>query len=230
MPVILSAIIGALGFYDFGSGSFSVSTLTWIPLQAYLLAIFPGGIIVPGAVAALSGPRTRRARVRRLVVWWLRFGLLAEVSVLAAQEGRFRERYLFVLMPLVAVSFFLYLKRGRPHGRLVLVVAAALAGAAAYLPATRYSDGAYTFDSESMVAVNWLQNHTTTTTAGLIVTLGTTLGALLALLTRRRLVAGIAVPVAIAISVLITIPTMSWDIEAHKRGGPTRVGGPSGRS
>jgi hypothetical protein len=69
-----------------------------------------------------------------------------------------------------------------------------------------------------MVAVNWLQNHTSTTTAGLIVTLGTTVGAILALLTRRRLVAGIALPVAIAISVLITIPTMSWDIRAHQTG------------
>jgi hypothetical protein len=215
-PVILSAVIGALGFYDFGSGSFSFATLTWIPLQAYLLAVFTGGIIVPGAVAALFRPRERAERAFALVVSVVAVGLLGEVSVLAAQEGRLRERYLFILLPLTAVSFFMYLKRGRPHGRIVLIVAAALAGAAAYLPATRYSADAYTFDSESMVAVNWLQNHTTTTVAGLIVALGTTIGAALALLTGRRIVAGVALPVAVAISVLITIPTMSWDIRAHQ--------------
>jgi hypothetical protein len=215
-PVVISAVVGALGFYDFSSGSFSWSTLTWMPLQAYLLAGFASVIIVPGAVAALVGCRTRAERAFALVVSVVAVGLLAEVSVLAAQEGRFRERYLFILLPLAAVSFFMYLKRGRPHRRLVLVVAAALAAAAAYLPVTRYSKEAYTFDSESMIAVNWLQNHTTTTIAGLIVALGTTLGAALALLTGRRLVAGIALPVAITISVLITIPTIRWDIRTHQ--------------
>jgi hypothetical protein len=217
VPVILSAGIGALGFYNFSSGSFSWSTLTWIPLQAYLLAIFAGGVIVPGAVAALIRPRQRAERAFALVVSVVAVGILAEVSVIAAQEGRFRERYLFVLSPLVAVSFFLYLKRGRPHGRLVFALAAALAGAAAYLPVTRYSKAALSYDSESMVAVNWLQGHTSTTAAGLIVAVGMTIGAALALLTRFRSVAFLGLPVAIAVSILITIPTMQFDIKTHAR-------------
>lgn len=215
-PVFFSALVAGFGFYDFKRSSFSLSTFTWIPLQAYLLAGVAGAIIVPGAVAGLIRPRERSERAFALVVTAVTIGLLAEVSVLSAQEGRFRERYLFVLLPLVAVSFFVYLKRGRPHGRLVLVVAAALAGAAAYLPVTRYSKDALSFDSESMVAAHWLQTHTSTTTAGLIIAIGITIGSALALLTGRRLVAGIGVPVAIAISVLITIPTMQWDIATHQ--------------
>jgi hypothetical protein len=214
-PVFLGAVIGAFGFYDFGRNSVSLSTLTWMPLQAYLLASLAGAIIVPGAVAALVRPRTRPERAFALVVSVVAIGLLAEVSVFSAQEGRFRERYLFVLLPLAAVSFFLYLKRGRPHRRLVLVVAAALAGAAAYLPATRYTDDAVSYDSQSIIAVAWLENHASATIAGLIVAIGTTIGAALALLTARRLVANIGVPVAIAISVLITIPTIKLDLRTH---------------
>ena len=214
-PVFLSAVIGALGFYNFSRGSFSLSVFTWMPLQAYLLAGLAGAIIVPGAVAALVRPHTRTERAFALVVSVVAIGLLAEVSVFSAQEGRFRERYLFVLLPLAAVSFFLYLKRGRPNGRLVLVIAAALAGAAAYLPATRYTKEAVAYDSQSIIAVAWLQNHATTTIAGLIVAVGTTIGAALALLTGRRLVAHIGVPVAIAISVLVTIPTVQWDLRTH---------------
>jgi hypothetical protein len=217
-PVFLGAVVGAAGYYQFGRGSFSISTLTWIPLQAYLLAGITGAIIVPGAVAGLVRPRDRAERAFAIVVPVFAISLLAEVSVLSAIEGRFRERYLFVLLPLVAVSFFMYLKRGRPHGRLVLVIAAALTGAAAYLPVTRYSKHAVSYDSESMIAVSWLQTHTTTTIAGLIVAIGITVGSALALLTGRRLVAGLAVPLAVAVSVLITIQTTRWDIETH----PTR--------
>jgi hypothetical protein len=215
-PVFLGAMVGAFGYYSFGRGSFSMSTLTWIPLQAYLLAGLTGAIIVPGAVAALVRPRERAERAFALVVSVFAICLLAETSVPAAQEGRFRERYLFVLLPLAAVSFFMYLKRGRPHARLVFVIAAALAAAAAYLPVTRYSKQAVSYDSESMIGVSWLQNHTSTTTAGLVIAVGLTLGAVLALLTGRRIVAGIAVPVAIVISVLITIPTTQWDIDTHQ--------------
>jgi hypothetical protein len=122
------------------------------------------------------------------------------------------------LLPLVVVSFFNYLKRGRPYGRVVLVIAAALAGAAAYLPMTRYSKEAVSYDSESMIAVSWLQGHTSTTIAGLVVAVGITLGAALALLTGRRLVAGLAVPVAIAVSILVTIPATQWDLKTHQTG------------
>jgi len=66
-----------------------------------------------------------------------------------------------------------------------------------------------------MIAVNWLQSHTSTTMAGLIVALGITIGSVLGLLTAHRLVAGLAVPAAIAIAAVITIQTTRWDIETH---------------
>jgi hypothetical protein len=67
-----------------------------------------------------------------------------------------------------------------------------------------------------MIAVSWLQAHTSATTAGLVIAVGITLGAALALLTARRLIAGFAVPAAIAVSALITIPTTQWDIDTHQ--------------
>jgi hypothetical protein len=216
-PVFLGAVVGALGYYKFSGGSVSLSTLTWMPLQAYLLAGMTGALIVPGAVAGLLGPRARAERAFAIVVSVFTVGLLAEVSVLSAREGRFRERYLFVLLPLAAISFFMYLKRGRPHRRLVFAVAAALAGAAAYLPVTRYSKQATSYDSQSMIAVNWLQSHTSTTIAGLVIAVGITSGAALALLTGRRLIAATALPVAIAVSVLMTVPAMQWDLRTHQK-------------
>lgn len=215
-PAALGAVAAEVGFYDFHRHGFSLSVLTWVPLQAYLLAGITGAIIVPGAVAALVRPRERSHRAFALVISVFTVGLLAEASIPAAQEGRFRERYVFVLLPLAAVSFFVYLQRGRPHTRLVLAVAAALAGAAAYLPVTRYSKDAIVFDTQSMVAAAWLQGHASATLTGLVVAVGITVGAALALLTGRRVVAGMAVPVAIAVSVLITIPATQFDMHIHR--------------
>jgi hypothetical protein len=81
---------------------------------------------------------------------------------------------------------------------------------------TRYSKQALSYDAQSMIGVFWLQSHTSATIAGLVVAIGITIGAALALLTGRRLVAAIAVPVAIAVSVLITIPATQWDLHIHQ--------------
>ena len=112
----------------------------------------------------------------------------------------------------------MYLQRGRPHGRLVLVVAAALAGAAAYLPVTRYSKDAISYDSQSIIAVKLAAGPDLDDRRRTRVAIGITIGAAARAAHRRRLVAGIALPVAIAISVLITIPTIQWDIKTHGRG------------
>lgn len=214
-PVVLAVVVGVLSFYKFRTGSFSTATVTWIPLQAFLLAGITGGVIVPGAVAALVRPHERAHRAFAMMAAPFALALLAEASVYAGQQGRLKERYLFALLPLLAVSFFLYLKRGRPHRLLVLAVAAAMAGAAAYFPVTRFSTDAPLFDSQSLIAVHWLQYAATSTGAALIVTVGLTVGSALALLTGRRAVAVAAVPVAIALSVLISIPAIRLDTFLH---------------
>jgi hypothetical protein len=215
-PAVVGALIGALGYYQVGRSSFSLQTLTWIPLQGYLVAALTGGVLVPGAVAAVIRPRERQHRAFALVVSVVAIGLLAEASGPGAEEGRFKERYLFVLLPLLAVSFFVYLRRGRPHKWVVLGVAAALAGAAAYLPVTRYAKGAEIYDAQSMIVVKLLQGATSATAAALVVAGMITVGAALALLTGRRLVAAAAVPIAIAVSLLITVPSMRFDIGHHQ--------------
>lgn len=214
-PVVVAVVVGVLSFYKFRAGSFSTATLTWIPLQAFLLAGITGAVIVPGAVAAVVRPRERAHRAFAMMTAPFALGLLAEASVYAGQQGRLKERYLFALLPLLTVSFFLYLKRGRPHRLLVLAVAAAMAGAAAYFPVTRFSGDAPLFDSQSLIAVHWLQYTATSTGAALIVTIGLTAGSLLALLTGRRVVAVAAVPVAIVLSVLISIPATKLDTFLH---------------
>jgi hypothetical protein len=45
-PAVVGALIGALGYYQVGRSSFSLQTLTWIPLQGYLVAALTGGVLV----------------------------------------------------------------------------------------------------------------------------------------------------------------------------------------
>jgi hypothetical protein len=189
-----------------------MATVTWIPLQAFLVAAIAGTAIVPGAVAALLRPASRVQTAFSAVTLVLVIALLAESSVSAGAEGRFKERYLFALVPLVALAFGMYVRNRKSHRWIVIAVAGAIIVAAAWLPISGYDHVAPAYDSQSMNAAWLLQNHLGSGQASLVVALLITAGAVIAMLIALRPALSIvALPTSIALAAVITVAAIHVD-------------------
>lgn len=175
-PAGLVVLIGSLGYYRIGGKSFDPAIASWIPLEGFLLTIAAGVVIVPGAIAGIIRPGERRRAAFGALGSAFALMLMTEVSVFAAQEGQFRERYLFAILPLVPLAFGIYLERRRPHRDVVLAVSAALALAAMRLPLSQYVTGARFYDSQTLIAAEWLQDHWSAGSSSLLLALLITAG------------------------------------------------------
>jgi hypothetical protein len=212
LPVAAGVVVAATGFYsDAPAAAFHPAVLTWIPLQAFMLALVAGVFMVPGAVAGLirpgAGPRLAFALMTTLTA----ILLLVQASVFAASVGYFKERYLFALLPLIPLAFGIYLERGKPHRRVVYGVAAAIAVAAARLPISSYTGGIGHFDPQSLIAAAWLQGRTTPGTGSLLIAIGATLAAIAAVALVFRGSGWIAVSFAIVLALGITAAAIHVD-------------------
>ncbi|HEY3922475.1 MAG TPA: hypothetical protein VGL76_10220 [Gaiellaceae bacterium] len=179
VPVVLIAVIGGVGYY-FARGSQGLHLHTlgvghWMVLQAFLLTIEAGVIVIPGAIAAMLRPSGLRETAFAVFVGALCLLTLALASNWAAASGRFKARYLFELLPLLAIAFGLYLRR-RPLKLLVISSCVVIAGALALLPLSRYTAAAYKTDSQFLFGVWFLERHLGSGSASLVVALGATLG------------------------------------------------------
>jgi hypothetical protein len=99
--------------------------LTWMALQCCLLSVTAGVAIVPGAVAALLRPNGRAEKAFAVFAGVFIVLVLAEASQFAAAEGRYKERYLLTIVPLLAIAFGMYLRGRRPNRLIVLAVGCA---------------------------------------------------------------------------------------------------------
>ena len=129
----------------------------------------------------------------------------------AASVGYFKERYLFVLLPLIPLAFGIYLERGKPHRRVVFGLAAAIVIAAARLPISGYTAGIGHFDPQSLIAAAWLEGRTTPGTGSLLIAIGATLAAIAAVALVFRGPGWIAVSFAIVVALGITAAAIQVD-------------------
>src|SRR5436190_11415402 len=123
-----------------------------------LLAYSGGWVIIPGALAglafALFRPRTRPELAFAATTVLLAAALLLEAAQIADTDSqRFQERYLFTLVPLLAVAFGLYVKRGLPGRIPVGLLSAALLLLAARVPLSGYAAAHNKDDSPTLWAV-----------------------------------------------------------------------------
>jgi hypothetical protein len=117
------------GVYAGGAkGHWAAATvLAWIAKDAMLLAYTAGWVIVPGALAGLFSARTRVERAFAAFVGLLAGALLVQAGWIAGiDRPRFEERYLMVLVPLLAMAFVIWARRGAPRKLLVVVASCAL--------------------------------------------------------------------------------------------------------
>ena len=162
-PLALAAAVGPrrlLGYYS-GVADLHVKPgeiAHWLGTDAMLLAYVVGFAFVPGAVAgvisALWRPRSREECGLAALSVGLLLGLFAEAALYATNgSGRFQERYLMVLLPLVFPAFWLWLQRGRP-GRLAVALAAlGLLALSARVPLSGYTVGDSKQDSPFLMGV-----------------------------------------------------------------------------
>ncbi len=155
--------------------------LRWAGLDLVLLSLAGGIVLVPGAIVALTRTRDRRDRALAALVVPFATAVMLEAAIYASNgSDQFKERYLFVLLPLLPVAFGVYLRQGRPAPWVVSGVAAAIAVATASLSLTSYASGFGYGDSPLLWAFVELERLIGVPVASLTVTLCAALAAGLA--------------------------------------------------
>ena len=176
-----------LGFYrgvDFTH--FGSSFLRWAVLDLLFLALAGGVAIVPGALLGLRGCRDRGERAFAFLVVPFALALMVEAAVYAGNgSDRFKERYLFMILPLLPIAFGLYQRRQRPGRTAVAVLAIAIAIGATLLPLASYARGEGFDDSPFLGAYLDLRWHLGSHPAALLVVCLAWVGAILAIVASR---------------------------------------------
>jgi len=218
VPAAVGGVLAFTGYYSIGSESFRGAMLTWIPLQAFLLSAIAGSMLVPGAVAAILRPTNRTQCAFSWVATVMVALTFLQASVPGAAEGRFKERYLLALLPLVGLAFAVYLRNGRPHRWIVLVVSAALIGAAAQLPLSAYNTFAPFYDAQSLTASWLLEQHLGASGSSALIAIFTSFAALLAIvISLRRRLGVVALPIALVWLLVATAGATYVDIHDNYR-------------
>ena len=209
-PAALFAVFGQerlLGVYAHARHALHpVAILQWVARDAMLLAYSCGWVIVPGALVGLTYALVRgrsRAELGFAVTTIVLAGaLLLEASQIADTDSqRFQERYLFMLVPLLAIAFGLYVQRGLPQAVPVALVAAGLLLIAARIPLSGYAAAHNKDDSPTLWAVLRLESFVTTGNGALTVALvAAALSGLAALVGARTLRGGAAVALLAAVA------------------------------
>jgi Dolichyl-phosphate-mannose-protein mannosyltransferase len=176
-----------LGFYDgVDFTHFGSSFARWAVLDLLFLALAGGAAMVPGAVLGLRGCRDRGERAFAFLVVPFALALMVEAAIYAGDgSDRFKERYLFMMLPLLPIAFGLYQKRHRPGRSAVAVLALAIAIGATLLPLASYARGEGFDDSPFLGAYLELQWLVGSHPAGVLVACLAWLGAILAIVASR---------------------------------------------
>lgn len=136
----------ALGYYegvlDLDVGALSVTR--WFGSDLMLLAYVSGWVLVPGAllglVLAFWRPRSPEELSFAALASFFSLAVLFEAAVYAASgANRVQERYFFYAVPLVALAFGLYARRGWPHRVAFALLAGTLVALSARVPLAGYS-------------------------------------------------------------------------------------------
>jgi hypothetical protein len=193
--------------------------LGWIGRDLFLLVYSSGWVLVPGALVALglglARPRSRFESAFATVFVVLALGLLLEAAQIADTDShRYAERYLFALLPLVAVAFGRYVTLGLPGRLPVALLSTVLVALSAHVPLAGYAAAHNRDDSPTLFAVIRLTSLVNgTALASFVVAAGAALLSLLAfaLPFRPRLGSAVALGAAIAATLALSVGATSFD-------------------
>ncbi len=217
--VVIAAGSGTMGRYS-AATSFRPSgpALHWLPSSAVLLTLAAGAALVPGAAAWLVGRHGHSGLQRRAfahaTLALLAF-LLAVSALMTVETGsdRFFERYLLIMIPLLALAFSCWVEDGRPGRWIAVAVAVAAVITLARSPLSTFTAAQGAVDSPLLLAVRGFQGTVGVANASALVALVGTIALLAGLwpvFARGR--GGIA---AAAVASLVLLAAVS--IEAHQQ-------------
>jgi hypothetical protein len=225
-PAVLFATFGSdrvLGVYASGDHAIHAgSILHWIGRETMLLAYSGGWAIVPGALAglavALFRPRGRAELAFAVTAVLLAGALLLEAAQIADTDSqRFQERYLFALVPLLAVAFGLYVRRGLPGRIPVGLFSAAMLLLAARVPLSGYAAAHNKDDSPTLWAVLRLEGLISVGNGALAVALvAAALSGVAALVAFRKIPAAVALAAAVACGCALSAGASSFDTRTSR--------------
>ncbi|HSC73661.1 MAG TPA: hypothetical protein VLB89_05805, partial [Gaiellaceae bacterium] len=220
-PAILFATLGSqrvLGVYSHGDHAVHLGSLTrWMGRETMLLAYAGGWVLIPGALVGLVLATVRpwrRADLAFAVTTFLLAGaLLLEAAQIADTDSqRFQERYLFTLVPLLAIAFGLYVKRGLPWRIPVGLCSAALLLLAARVPLSGYAAAHNKDDSPTLWAVLRFEALVSVGNGALAIALvAAALSGIAALVAFRKLPPALAVVSALAACCALSAGASSYD-------------------
>jgi hypothetical protein len=154
-------VVAGLGYYS-GVAGFDVDPgglAHWLATDAMLLAYAAGWLIVPGALVGLALARERVERAFAGFTVILGVGLFIEAALYATNAsvgpgGRFQERYLFTLAPLLVLAFGLSLRHGGRARGAIALIAVGLIAVSARVPLSGYTDVHGRQDSPFLIGVH----------------------------------------------------------------------------
>jgi hypothetical protein len=225
-PVLLLATLGSarvFGVYANGNHAVHpVSILHWVGRATMLLTYSAGWAIVPGALAglavALFRSRGRTELAFAVTTLVLACGLLLEAAQIADTDSqRFQERYLFTLVPLLAVAFGLYVKRGLPGRIPVGLLSAGLLLLAARVPLSGYAAAHNKDDSPTLWAVLRFEGLTSVGNGSLAIALvAAVLSVLVALVAFRKVPAALALVAAVIACCAMSAGASAFDARTSR--------------
>jgi hypothetical protein len=222
LPVLLVLARGpshVLGYYSsvLHPGAHPLQTAGSLGRNALVLAYASGWILVPGAllglVLSVARPRSRVELAFGAFASSLVLVLLLEAS-LFGEPAKVQERYVFYVVPLLAIAFCLYGSRGWPLRRAHALLAAGLILLGATVTLAGWAQPTTADHSLFLHAVEWLERHLTAGTAS-VVTGGAAIGlaaVLLGLLLRPQRATAIVLAVAAAVCTASYAGAVAFDV------------------
>jgi Dolichyl-phosphate-mannose-protein mannosyltransferase len=154
-------VVAGLGYYS-GITGFDIDPggiAHWLSTDAMLLAYAVGWLIVPGALVGLALARGRVERAFAAFTVVFAAGLFVEAALYATNAsvgpgGRFQERYLFTLAPLLVLAFGLSLRHGGRARGAVALIAVGMIAVSARVPLSGYTDVHGRQDSPFLIGIH----------------------------------------------------------------------------
>lgn len=204
-PTILGRYRSVMSF------GLSWDTGTWSAATLLLLTIGAGVVIVPGAAAwigaTLARPHDQAQVAFAAFVSTFVAGLILATAIVSVDTGseRFFERYLIVLVPLLALAFLAWIEEGRPARLVAAGIATAIVAVAAIVPLSGYAEGQGRADSPTLLAVSRLSESIGIGSASLAAALAITAAALITAATALSPRVPNAIPVGTALVFLVVL-------------------------
>ncbi|HEY0417282.1 MAG TPA: hypothetical protein VGC78_12940 [Gaiellaceae bacterium] len=213
-PAAAVVLLAAFGYYAQGVQDTRIdfNYVKWLAIQPYLLALETGVAIVPGAIAGLLTARGRRSVSFAVLSASFAGLVIAQATAHAADSLEFKERYLFVLLPLVALAFALYARDSGRGRRIVIGVACVLFVAIARIPISSYDAASFKSDSQFLLGVGDLESSLGVANTALLVAGAGAFGVVVAFVAALRGRLWVPAAVALAAAMLLTFQASRVDL------------------